>query len=233
MDNLKKSINVCVAALIHGQHDAVKSEEVKNLLIDAADSYNVLELDRVYGSSPDDWHPFNDRESIRDYIEKAGFEMQPLTSHLYDMKNPIKLNALIQKVQLYILDPLFLALEDEYSDLIARLDGLLCEGRKYFCIAVPQRLPTKLRVKLLAIRDNKFQFLKNVYYYRGSNLPSIGEFEAESAERLSSYLNRIYKFVKPLPLENRKREFNNLLGNELAEQLGFLIVAPKMIQGAT
>jgi len=199
-------ISVCVLALTHEQRIYLRPDVLKMFKGNSLTAYNLVEKGRIYGDSPDEWHPFEDDKSVLDYLREVGFEESSLSRLIASFNKIEDLNALVTQVDLYIFDPLFLALSGNYSQLIAELQGAIRKGNKPFCILMPDRLPPKVSQSLYQICEQKLPLLKLAYETEG-----LGEWKAESTVRLKAFLHRLYRQTGDFPsqeaLENAMKWF--------------------------
>ena len=191
-------LRVCVVALTHPQHMDVDAQ-VLSLLIDSPlKAYDVTENGRIYGDSPDEWHPFEDNITVLDYLREVGFSDSSLSRFIASSDKVDNLNALITEVDLYIFDPLFLTLNGNFPQLVSQLQGAIRSGNKPFCVLVPERLPQEASEMLSTICDTKLPLLK-LAYENGS----ICEWKAENSIRLKAFLSRLYRQIKELPQQEK------------------------------
>jgi len=195
-------IRICIIALTYEQRTEIKDGLLDLLMGDSLKAYNVAEKGRIYGDSPDEWHPFDDSKSILDYLSEVGFEESSLSRFITTSSNPEDLHILVNQVDLYIFDPLFLTLGGEFSQLINKLEGAICNGDKPFCILIPDRLPPEINQRFSQICEQNLPLLKYAYE-RGCS----GEWKAENASRLTAFLNRLLRKIKNLPPADALEKF--------------------------
>jgi len=191
-------IRVCVVALVYGERGNVRPDDLKELTAKAA-SYAVHTKGTVYGDSPDEWIPFDDGASIATILKDVGFEVTSLSSHLTEPVPPAKLKALASQVDLYIFDPLFLALHTR-MELIHRLDTAVGGGNnKRYCVLLPKRIPAELRDRLSAVCDERLVLTKESF----AAGDEFGEWEIATRFHLSAFLKKVLKQLIDAPLQSQ------------------------------
>src|SRR5690349_4537465 len=133
------NLRVCVISLTYQQYIGVDSQALL-LLSGKSNPYKVVEQGRIYGDSPDEWHPFEDTKSILEYLRDAGFEDVSLSKLIASFDNMNDLNTLLTNVDLYVFDPLFLTLSGNPLQLVDRLQSAILSAKKPFCILMPDRI---------------------------------------------------------------------------------------------
>lgn len=222
----KRRLRVCVAALTVGMHDRIAPIDLRNQLLDAQDSYDILTPKRVYGSSPDEWAPFQDHKTIVDYLDEAGFEWHSQSAFFEEaISEASSLDNLVRNVDLYVIDPLVLSLEGDYEFLMHRLDTAIRDRDKAFCIPMPQRMPPSARETVRQFCEARLPLLRVAYESEGR-----GEWNAESATRLRAYLRRLFRTMQPRPSPETLANVMQVLGQRVPP-LQFP-ESPKMIGGA-
>lgn len=184
-------LRVCVLAPTSDQLQAVEPEPLRNLVAESDP-----DLAESYADHPDDWRPFDTRRRIVDYVEDAGFELDPQSYLLGDTTSPEARNALEEEVDLFVIDPLFLALTNQFPRVVPSLNALV--KRKHFCIVIPEAHPPDLRRSLRELRDQGLDVLRVVAFRDG-----CGEWEAESIDRLRHYLARVRRVLADGPVGER------------------------------
>jgi hypothetical protein len=191
----KTSVRVCVVALVSGEHDGIEPVDLKALAIAAGSKYDVVNKGVIYGTSPDDWAPYEDGVKIGTYFAGAGFDVISLSAHLATFGAPGKLAALVNEVDLYVFDPLFLALYGTRSKLIDSLDAAVGGNpKKGACVVLPTRMPAPLRDRLQDLS------VKRLTLTQGAYEDGRGEFDADTPKRLNSYLKRFLKQFQDVPM---------------------------------
>ena len=193
-------IVVCVCALTHAELLRYWNDipaDIRALLDAGNGDYAVAEKGKVYGDKRDDWSPFSNGTSVLRYLTDVGFRKLPVSDNLDDLGNPARKQELLNRVQLYIFDPLFVVLQRKNAAVVELLQGMIGSSGKNFCILIPNRMPADLRERLIAVCSSKLDQLKLAYADEGR-----GEWEAEKALRLTSYLHRVARYglvMQPSP----------------------------------
>jgi hypothetical protein len=203
----KLLIKVCVMALTYGQHNQIQSTTLQQLIGDCMPVYDLNQNGKVYSSSPDEWSPFEDNKKIVDFLDQTGFGANSLSHYIYDYPQQTGRDAILKDTELYIIDPLFLALEATNAQMIAQLDAVISTSQKDFCLILPEQLTTALKEQLSSIAEDKMPMSKDVYIqqYHGMWL-------VNSSTHLIAYLNGVRLKLKNKPNDDRLRMFADLWG---------------------
>ena len=161
---------------------------------------------------------------MKDYLEGLQFKVSSLTWRLDDPSNVPLIGELLNDTHLFIVDPLFIAFSKKLDmrEVIVRIEGACFSApqsdRGNFCLIVPDRLQQPLRSYLKEIASDELQYLRQEYLDKGR-----GEFEAETEERIRSYLRRASLDIRaprdlnePVVDEGKRDEF--LQQNKVSEK---------------
>jgi len=113
----------------------------------------------VFGDSPDEWQPFHAGESIYTLLKIANLKPISVSKQLSTLATPVVSDDLLNRVQLYILDPLFFEIP-EYKNNLLLLVGAICGGNSSACVVVPGRAAGSLIGRLRDLRNEKLNNLK-------------------------------------------------------------------------
>jgi hypothetical protein len=177
-------------ALTCSQIEIVPDTDVKSLLSCALNHYDIMMEGKVYGTSPDSWCPFEDGESIIKYLHDANLKITSLSNLLAKKEELENWWALIREVDFYIFDPLFFMLGQKEQALAREIQSAIINGNQAYCITVPERLPLKLREKLIDVCEKSLPLLKIESVRNGR-----GVWPAENLDRFKAYLARLPKEI--------------------------------------
>lgn len=194
---MPRQLQVCVIALTSAEIGALTLLEraaLTKILADfqAAATYDIWTDKRVYGPVEEEWAPFEDRKPVSGYVGEAGFDIVPLgmSAALADAK---ALRTLLDKVELYILDPLLVVLEERYGKVLTSIDAAIDEsvrktGRAAFCLLLPARMPEPFREELERRCSSWLPFSK-----LAADEGSVGaiEWDTNNGTRLLRFLRKL------------------------------------------
>ena len=208
MSNLTP-IAVCVCALTHRELTDYWNEipaDIQALLTAGHARYPVKDKSKVYGETRDDWSPFSDGRSVLRYLEDVGLRPVPASDNLDDPGDAENMAALLTRVRLFIFDPLFVVLGQKFPEVVTSLTSAIRSAGEDFCVLIPNRMDSELRELLIAVCEEKLGQLRLAYANEGH-----GEWEAEKALRLTSYLHRVSRLALVLQADpNQQAAMDNL-----------------------
>jgi hypothetical protein len=173
-------LRICVLSLTVDQLEELKDEELCSWLINGG----ISSSQSRYGTSPDDWHPFDSDRSIISYLKAARFEPNSLSflvAHASDVKSR---EALGQQVDLYLIDAIFLTVEAQQA-LLSYLDSVIRHTSKHYCIIFGGPPPVHVVKRLQEMRDRRLPLVKLIQ-------KQWGEWAAKDEERLETYLGQLH-----------------------------------------
>jgi hypothetical protein len=179
-------VKVCVLALTQRQLAALAPPELKA-------AATALAANRVYGQSPDDWCPYLDGQNVLAHLREVGFDPISLSGQLGNWTEHA--DEVIGQVDLFLIDPLFLALSEVPVEFYPRLDATIYTGKRAFCVARHRAIPLEQRGAVDGLCQTKLRSCFRWYRDEGQ-----GEFNAEDLARLSVSLKRVLaRFRVDLP----------------------------------
>jgi hypothetical protein len=134
-------INYCVVAPTKDDLRLLP-ERLRERMKKAKGTYDI---DKVYGQSRDDWCPFNDTKSVEQYVSDCGLIGNPYTGDLDAcIEGSSSVAQMTRDVDLFVIDPLFLALGRRHLQVVSELQTSITSGMRQFVVVVPDRLPSDL-----------------------------------------------------------------------------------------
>jgi hypothetical protein len=228
-----RQITVCILALTDNQHTDIEPKELRDLLLqdETKKSYDIKAKNKIYGSSPDDWSPFENKKPIFNYLSEEGFDVTSLSYYLIQKKNIQELDVLISQIDFYIIDASFPSLDKSFPGFLDRLDVAIFNGvtkkEKAFCLISPLRIPTDIRIRLEELCEKKLRSSKEVY----TNGYDYAEWGIQTLDKFLIFLRRLKGRIeegKTKPRQIRISELVQIIGALGAKDLQ-MDQTPKLI----
>jgi hypothetical protein len=197
----KINFNLFVVALTKAQLGAVD----KTILQDCVKcGVTEAQLFAAYGNaSPDDWAPFGTGKTVRTYLESADFQPNSLSSNAANIQDESKLKDVIDLVELFLIDPLYLGLGDKHVPSLQSLQYAIRARRTEFCIILSSGYPPPLREYLDQLCRDRLKMLLTLQD------DGVGEWAADSVNRFNAYIKRFYRQQQDAPSRMTLRDLVN------------------------
>lgn len=144
----------------------------------------------VYGSTPDDWRPFDEAGTVLALLKEWGVRAVSRSANLADLQNADQFDRRINESGLVIIDAVFLSMDSTKvpPEVIGRLDSAIRYGKKEFCLVLQSRLSRAARDRLEQLSRTSLALA-----FRAYRDDQIGEFKADELLRLQVHVLRIYR----------------------------------------
>lgn len=210
-------IYYAVIALKNSEVEAVATElEVRNM--EPIAKWLVANKDLLYGAGREDWMPFMDGESIRDFLEgnpKVYKSATSLIDKIDDDATDISV-LLDQSVDLYVIDVFALFLK-KYMKLAPKLDLAIAMTDTKCCLIIPYRISKDFTGIHDSLVDSYIKLWTTVYKaYRTGSL-SRTVLRPDDLRNFRQYLVKLYPEDQPNPAT--MRQVNNRLGEPTHTQV--------------
>ena len=210
-------IYYAVIALKNSEVKAVAKElEVRKM--EPIANWLVANKDLLYGAGREDWKPFMDKESIRDFLEadpKVYKSATSLIDKIDDEATNISM-LLEQSVDLYIIDVFALFLK-KYINLATKLDFAFAKTDTKCCLIIPYRISKDFTGIHDSLVESYIKLWNTVYeaYRMGSLSRTV--LGPDDLRNFRQYLVSLYPEDQPNPAT--MQQVNKKLGEPTHKQV--------------
>ena len=210
-------IYYAVIALKNSEVEAVATElEVRKM--EPIAKWLVANKDLLYGAGREDWKPFMDSESIRDFLEDDP-KVYKSATRLFDKidDDATDISVLLdQPLDLYVIDVFALFLK-KYTNLAAKLDFALAKTTTKCCLIIPYKISKDFTGIHDSLVESYVKLWKTVYkaYRMGSLSRTV--LGPDDLRNFRQYLVSLYPDDQPNPAT--MQQVNKVLGEPTHKQV--------------
>jgi hypothetical protein len=174
--------------------------------------------DLLYGAGREDWKPFMDDESIRDFLEAEPKVYKSATSLIEKIDDDASdISVLLdQSVDLYVIDVFALFLK-KYTNLAGKLDFAFAQTKTKCCLIIPYRISKDFHAIHDSLVDSYVKLWNTVYkaYKMGSLSRTV--LGPDDLRNFRQYLVSQYPDDQPNPAT--MQQVNKVLGEPTRTQV--------------